>query len=1544
MKKFLATLGMVGFLSLNVGIAVAAVTLDTITVGSQTGTLTAGTGSSVTYLVTVAGSYSGSGGSNLNNVVPSVTGLPSGVSFSFSPINVDLNTANSYTEATTLTLTSTNAATAGTTAFTVTNSENAVTGAGSLTIDTAPLTPQTITVNTSAPSSAEYGSTFPVAATSDSGLTVAITTTGGCSISSGTVTMTSATTACVVHYNQSGNSTYAAASEVLQTATASTRSITLTASSNTKTYDGLTTASALPTLTAGTLATGDTATYSENYSTANAGTGLTLVPSIVIKDGSNVDVTANYTVTSVNDTTGIINQAPLTITADNQSKVYGNANPTLTAAYSGFVNGETSAVLSTPVSLSTTATVTTGVGTAPITASGAVGTNYAITHVDGTLTINTRPITITADVQSKAYGDVDPTFTYVVSGSGLVNGDALSGTLTRAAGETVGTYAITQGSLSAGSNYALTYTGTNLTISQIAITVTAQTNTKTYDGANSAAALPTLTSGSLASGDTATYSENYSTTDTGTGLTLVPTVIIMKGSTDVTTSYNVTYVNNTTGVINQAPLIITANNQSKVYGDANPTLTASYSGFVNGETESVFTTPVNLSTTATVTTGIGTTLITATGAVATNYAITHVDGTLTITARPITATADVQSKVYGNTDPTLTYSVTSGNLVNGDTFSGSLTRTAGETVGTYAITQGTLALSSDYALTYTGTNLSITARPITVTATTDTKTYDGLTTASAVPTLTSGTLAGGDGGTYTESYATEGAGTNKTLIPAAVIKDVSDVDVSSNYTITLANNTTGVINQAPLTITANDASKVYGDANPTFTASYVGFVNAETSAVLSTPVNLSTTADAMTGVGTAPITASGAVGTNYAITHVDGTLTITARPVTVTADSVSKVYGDSDPTLTYQVTSGNVANGDPFSGTLTRTTGETVGSYPISQGTLALGSNYTLTYVGSNLSVTARPITVTASSNTKTYDGLTTAAALPTLTSGTLAGGDTGTYAETYASATAGSGKTVVPTAVITDASTVDVSSNYAITLANDTTGVINQAPLTITADDQSKVYGDANPALTASYSGFVNGETEGVLATPVTLSTTADGTTGVGTVAITATGAAATNYAITHVDGTLTITARPITVTADALQKERLSADPTLTYQVTSGNLVNSDIFSGSLTRAAGETVGTYPVTQGTLTLGTNYNLSYVGANFTIVDTTPPTLTSVSIASDNASTTLAKIGDTLTLTFTASEEINMPTVTIAGHSVSVSGTPATAGPFTATYTMVGTDTEGTVAFTVDYSDSAANNLGTQSTSTTDTTSVRFDMTPPTLAITVAPSPVLYNQPTTVTFAFSEMVMNFDNSDIISVDSGTLGTLTTSDNITYTATFTPMNNVLTAGQVIVVGTAWSDSAGNAPIGTTTSAEYALNSNIPVTSDSNSGNGGSTGASGSGSGSTGQVLGAATSTEGTPVEASTSTPAVTSGTGTSKGQVIGASNYAFARDLKVGSRGADVMELQKILWDEGFFKEPEMTTYFGAKTKAALIKWQIKHGIKPAAGYFGKLSRAFLTKQ
>ena len=87
---------------------------------------------------------------------------------------------------------------------------------------------------------------------------------------------------------------------------------------------------------------------------------------------------------------------------------------------------------------------------------------------------------------------------------------------------------------------------------------------------------------------------------------------------------------------------------------------------------------------------------------------------------------------------------------------------------------------------------------------------------------------------------------------------------------------------------------------------------------------------------------------------------------------------------------------------------------------------------------------------------------------------------------------------------------------------VIDKATLTVTADNKFKICGESNPPLTASYSGFAGGDNTNVLSSPAALSTTATTTSGAGKYPITVGGAAAANYTIQYVDGTLTVMATP--------------------------------------------------------------------------------------------------------------------------------------------------------------------------------------------------------------------------------------------------------------------------------------------------------------------------------------------------------------------------------------------------------------------------------------
>ncbi|MDD3976134.1 MAG: Ig-like domain-containing protein [Candidatus ainarchaeum sp.] len=114
-------------------------------------------------------------------------------------------------------------------------------------------------------------------------------------------------------------------------------------------------------------------------------------------------------------------------------------------------------------------------------------------------------------------------------------------------------------------------------------------------------------------------------------------------------------------------------------------------------------------------------------------------------------------------------------------------------------------------------------------------------------------------------------------------------------------------------------------------------------------------------------------------------------------------------------------------------------------------------------------------------------------------------------------------------------------------------------------------------------------------------------------------------------------------------------------------------------------------------------------VDNTLPTLSSVTIESNNSNTAYAKVGDVVTLSFTASENLQTPTVTIAGYSV---GAILSEGSYIAEYTLVSGDAEGIISFTIDFTDTAGNE-GSQVTTTTNESSVTFDKTIPIISSVV---------------------------------------------------------------------------------------------------------------------------------------------------------------------------------------------------------------------------------------
>ena len=319
---------------------------------------------------------------------------------------------------------------------------------------------------------------------------------------------------------------------------------------------------------------------------------------------------------------------------------------------------------------------------------------------------------------------------------------------------------------------------------------------------------------------------------------------------------------------------------------------------------------------------------------------------------------------------------------------------------------GGLTLSGPDADKYTliepTATANITPLAITVTATTNNKVYDGTTTATAVPTITSGSLASGDTAAFTETYDTKNAGTDKTLTPTGT---VNDGDGGNNYTVTFVPDNTGTITARTITVSAAGVNKEY-DGTTTATATLTDDRVADDD--LTDSYTAAAFADANAGTGktvtVSGISISGTDAANYTLasTAAATTADITPRAITVTAATTSKVYdGTTDAAALPTITSGSLVSSDTPAFTETYDTKD-VGTGKTLTPTGAVndgngGNDYTVTFVPDDTgAITPLAITVTAATNSKVYDGTTTATAVPTITSGNLASGDTAAFTETY--------------------------------------------------------------------------------------------------------------------------------------------------------------------------------------------------------------------------------------------------------------------------------------------------------------------------------------------------------------------------------------------------------------------------------------------------------------------------------------------------------------------------------------------------------------------
>jgi hypothetical protein len=454
------------------------------------------------------------------------------------------------------------------------------------------------------------------------------------------------------------------------------------------------------------------------------------------------------------------------------------------------------------------------------------------------------------------------------------------------------------------------------------------------------------------------------------------------------------------------------------------------------------------------------------------------------------------------------------------------------------------------------------------------------------------------------------------------------VTVAHGTTSATASSGTVTVTPAPLTITADNKTMTYGGTLPALTATFNGLVNGDQPSAVS---GLSlTTVPANSHVGSYTITASGGTDSNYTITLANGTLQITAAPLTITADNKSMTYGGALPALTASYS--GLVNGDtPATFAASPNTAPTLGTtatsashvaatpYPITVSGAA-DNDYTISYVQGGLTVTPATLTITADSKSKTYGG-----ALPALTasySGLLNGDTPATFSTSpntapTVSTTATSASHVAggPYAITVSGA---IDSDYSISyVAGSLT--VTPAALTITADNKSMTYGTTLPTFTTSYGGLVNGDGSGSLTGTLGLTTPAAQASAPGNYAITPAGQSSTDYTITYKAGTLTITPAPLSATGQAV-----SATAGAPYSGTVATFTNADPYGGASSYTALITWGDGSTSSGTIS-GTGSTLTVTGSHTYAAAGSDPV--SVQISHIHGYTTTATTGATATVT-----------------------------------------------------------------------------------------------------------------------------------------------------------------------------------------------------------------------------------------------------------------------------------------------------------------------------
>ncbi len=430
---------------------------------------------------------------------------------------------------------------------------------------------------------------------------------------------------------------------------------------------------------------------------------------------------------------------------------------------------------------------------------------------------------------------------------------------------------------------------------------------------------------------------------------------------------------------------------------------------------------------------------------------------------PITITADAKTKVYGDADPALTWSITAGALESGDSITGTLTRATGETVlgGPYTITQGSLAFPAKYTVTFVPAGLAITPRSLTVTdAAAVSKVYDGTVSATFTGTTLSGVVIS-DIVTVTPpasgAFAHAGIGTGIAVTPSG--SWTLGGAAAGNYAVIQPTGFTANITQRALYVSGATASNKIYDGTTTASissATLMGIVGADNVSLQMPAFGAFASKNVGAGIAvTASMTLTGSGAGNYTLTQPTGlTASITPKALTVSGimSPISKTYDGTTNVSIWITALSGVVGGDSVSPPLPASgnfadknvgTGKAVTVVVPLTGSDA--GNYTLTQpTGLTGKITPKPLGVTgAVAANKTYDGTFNA----TITGATLTGvvaGDIVTLEPSmfgdFMSKDAGEGIAVATVLALTGSD----AGNYILNTQAGLTANITVAPLTV--------------------------------------------------------------------------------------------------------------------------------------------------------------------------------------------------------------------------------------------------------------------------------------------------------------------------------------------------------------------------------------------------------------------------------------------------------------------------------------------------------------------